>query len=971
MVRCLRYGAIAVSIALLIPSALVIANGTFYWEDDFLDWSKIDRALSYNIELKDSKVIMKNTYKAWYYPWPKMREIHINNTGPPKEAYVLPLEVHREPEMQADYSDLRFVYVYDDKVYDLEYWVGDYDDCKADVWIRIVPELPSGESVVYMFYGDPNAPSNSNFDIVFKWDDRTDPDVMISYKNYREGAWDPDVAFGGGRFLVAWEERLGPEDRPYYMERASYSDIRGRTYNSDGKDPQPPPETDTDIEIMVDKSRHGEDPSIASDGNKFFVVWEENPADITRRFEIDIKGAIVTPDGKVTPLSEPICDAPDIQEDACVAYSNGRYLVVWEDRREGPNNYNVWGRFYDRNGNPLSDEFQITHGANYEGQPWVCGDKNGFFLVVYEFGDDCEDGPFGIKATKLDPNGVEVWTKTIVVGTEDRDNVWPAVNYNPYTDEYLVTWNDGDLSAGKPRGNVWGAFLDQDGNMPLGVFKIQSGNNYIRTDVVPYLEKMFFVSYDKGDELWGKLVYNKNGKLVMTSEQPLSDGSSENVDWNNLAVSDDGKIFAVWEDERDQASEYADAFGSVWHIYKTTGSPDVSYSFGEVKELVTEAALYSKILDVKELNVEKWQRFYASYGYASGNIVFYVLDSSGNVLKTGLGDISDLPVTNIRLKAVLSRDVASDTPWIDKWGVEYIGEDTEPPWTLLFTDPEEPNGENGWFTTYVEVELRAYDNGSGVDTIYYSIDGDLHSSKQNPCTFIVGGTGEHEIEYWSVDKAGNAENPKKKIIKIDGRPPKVYITKPKEDVVEPGDVTIEFTVDEEGSGIARAAIYINDELMKEWFTGEERYVYTFTVGSGESYKIEAKVWDVAGNVGGDFKMISTKTKAFSYYPEIGYWYSSVERKPSLLLAVLGCSVVTTPSLTVKIKPREEIDEVKFVIDTVIRSIHREGIDTTKDAYGYYSYSFYPPIGIYQVKAIFYSGGIEKDSFTWPGYIVYL
>jgi len=34
---------------------------------------------------------------------------------------------------------------------------------------------------------------------------------MISFKAPAEGAWDPDVEYGANRFLVTWEERLGPQ----------------------------------------------------------------------------------------------------------------------------------------------------------------------------------------------------------------------------------------------------------------------------------------------------------------------------------------------------------------------------------------------------------------------------------------------------------------------------------------------------------------------------------------------------------------------------------------------------------------------------------------------------------------------------------------------------------------------------------------------------------------------------------------
>ena len=229
-----------------------------------------------------------------------------------------------------------------------------------------------------MFYGDPTAQDQSNFDMIFTWDDRTNPDIMISYKNYLEGAWDPDVAYGGERFLVAWEERLGPEDidipLPDY-ERTIACFIHGRTYNSDGDDPQPSGDADIDISDPADTACHKENPSIAYGDGVFFVAWEYNPAlplQPATRYQIDIGAALVTASGTVTSRFH-ICEATGIQADPCVAYDSQshRFFVVWEDARDSTNNYDVYGRIYNDNGQPVGQDFQVASGANCQDEPWI------------------------------------------------------------------------------------------------------------------------------------------------------------------------------------------------------------------------------------------------------------------------------------------------------------------------------------------------------------------------------------------------------------------------------------------------------------------------------------------------------------------------------------------------------------------------------------------------------------------------
>ena len=58
-----------------------------------------------------------------------------------------------------------------------------------------------------MFYGHPSAQSQSDYYSVFTdWQEQWANDERISYHANNEGAWDPDVAFGNGDFLVSWEE---------------------------------------------------------------------------------------------------------------------------------------------------------------------------------------------------------------------------------------------------------------------------------------------------------------------------------------------------------------------------------------------------------------------------------------------------------------------------------------------------------------------------------------------------------------------------------------------------------------------------------------------------------------------------------------------------------------------------------------------------------------------------------------------
>jgi len=831
------------------------------WEDDFLDASGIDTTKSSNYVLNtiEGTVSMKDTYEAWHQEsWTRLKEIIITNDGSQTfTEYVLDMTIYYDSDMHSDFDDLRFTDTAGNQLY---YWVGEVDPGEfANVLVRI-PSVPPGQTIFYMFYGDPEATDESSFDMIFTWDDRTSPDIMISYKNYLEGAWDPDVAFGNNRFLVAYEERVGPEDLLLGMERTIPCVIHGRSYNHEGDDPQP--SGDADINISISGSTiHAQNPSIAYGNNVFFVVWEENPANnIPMRFEADIKGALVTSSGVVTKRFT-IIDATSLQCDPCVCYDSAtnRFFVVWEDARGSTSNYDVYGRIFDGAGNPVTSDFPVASGPNCQDEPWICSDANGNFMVVYEDGFDPEIGPFSLKAQRFDSNGMAIGSIIpVATGDSSIDHIFPVVSYCHQTERFLFAWNDADLSAGRYNGNVWGKIVDKHGVVVETEFILQAGSQYIRTDAVPYLDTMFFVSFDGGSDLWGILV-SSDGE-VQTESHKLSDGSSVSVDWNNLAVGN-GRIFATWEDERDQASEYSDAFGSVWQVYRSTGSLDVDYTIGIEHQIITNTVVVSKVIEGSEGFVE-WAIFDADYSTPIGTIRFDILNEQGTqVLLADINpghDISSLPDQPIRLRATFSRELPVDSPVLDRWSVSWVGSDYDPPWTTYEMDPSTPNGNNDWYTTAVTFTFEAHDNVSPQEELitYYSIDdGTVRTYDDNNKPRISTDGGYHRIEFYSVDAAGNEEDPHQVIdtIKMDVTDPSVTIDSPQWGRITPGATVVEGTVYESnsGSGVERIEIWFNGGKAVV-LPGQQTYSWSFDAEVLQQYDLEVRAYDNAGNMGNSY-----------------------------------------------------------------------------------------------------------------------
>jgi hypothetical protein len=138
----------------------------FTWEDLFNTVENIDPYYSYDYDLVNGVVQMKNTYSVWTDPsWSRMKPIQLTNSaGQTLTNYAVKMTIAYESEMQSDYDDLRFKH--QDSTTWLDYWIESQSTTQAIVWVK-VPVIPMGTSNMYLFYGNPSAQNQSDFYSVF------------------------------------------------------------------------------------------------------------------------------------------------------------------------------------------------------------------------------------------------------------------------------------------------------------------------------------------------------------------------------------------------------------------------------------------------------------------------------------------------------------------------------------------------------------------------------------------------------------------------------------------------------------------------------------------------------------------------------------------------------------------------------------------------------------------------------------
>ena len=193
-----------------------------------------------------------------------------------------------------------------------------------------------------------------------------DPDgIVISQAPNRR--YFPAVAFGGGNFLVVWQDYRSSSSYDIYGTRVTPG---GLVLNTDG--------------IVISEAPDRQcNPVLGFDGANFLAVWEDYRGGGGYP---DVYGTRVTPDGTVLdPAGIAISQARNGQYGPALGFDGVNYLVAWEDGRSS-----VWHDIYGArvsSGGTVLDTagIAISRASKEQFGPAVAFDGTNF-LAVWE---DC------------------------------------------------------------------------------------------------------------------------------------------------------------------------------------------------------------------------------------------------------------------------------------------------------------------------------------------------------------------------------------------------------------------------------------------------------------------------------------------------------------------------------------------------------------------------------------------------------
>ena len=157
-------------------------------------------------------------------------------------------------------------------------------------------------------------------------------------------------------------------------------------------------------------------------------------------------------------------------------------------------------------------------------------------------------------------------------------------------------------------------------------------------------------------------------------------------------------------------------------------------------------------------------------------------------------------------------------------------------------------GENGWYTSAVQVTLSASDNsgGSGVKLIQYRIDSGSWHTYSSP--FTVSGDGSHTVRYKSQDNAGNWESEKQVSVRIDTTVPTGSLTINDGAMTAPGVlVRIGPSASDATSGIYQMRLRDAGGSWSDWRSFSSCVLWQLPAITGQFHTVEIQFKDRAGN----------------------------------------------------------------------------------------------------------------------------
>ncbi|NQU06061.1 MAG: hypothetical protein HQ568_08210, partial [Calditrichaeota bacterium] len=351
--------------------------------------------------------------------------------------------------------------------------------------------------------------------------------------------------------------------------------------------------------IVCSNDENQEKPKLCSDGaNGAFIVWvDERNWNETHR---DIYAQRINTDGELlwSEEGDAVCTVEREQSAVLIAASGeAEAIICWEDKRNERETTDIYSMLINGN-DEMVKEWEPESGVpvviadRYQNHVRICSDSEGGAYFVWE---DERDGSFpevDIDAQRINGEGSNVWEENgIPICTDVGAQLGPAIcqTENSFTMAW-ADWSSGSFDLKIQRVSGEGEFVWEENRLLLvdgfdgfaqypkllsrgdGEFVLVWSDGRLGSRMYP------FVQYcrDNGNEV--EMLLQKDGQQVFSG----TDGGCYYVE---ATLSDDGSVFAVWKDLRNEQA---------FSIYAQKLSEAGELQWGESGIRISEESIYEK-----------------------------------------------------------------------------------------------------------------------------------------------------------------------------------------------------------------------------------------------------------------------------------------------------------------------------------------------------------------------------------------